>query len=345
MDGPSVSNNMDFISSLVSLDAKTLIAQLADKLENHKAIGSFSTSVYDTAWLAMLTKPDSNGKLALLFPSCFLHLLATQTSNGGWPAYASKIDGLLNTMAATLALKMYQRQPELHGQFSPGSIESRIMKAETSLRAQLRTWDVESCVHVGFEILVPSLLAQIEEHTEEFKFPGRKMLMALNKSKLAKFRPEMLYNKQKTTLIHSLEAFVGNIDVDKVIHHLDEYGSMMASPSATAAYLMNCTQWDKAAESYLQGVISWGSGKGGGGVPSAFPSSIFEISWVSHQLARLYGSANSYVEKITSTFLKVGLSPKDLGLDEVGKIGSYLQSKLDAQGGVVGFGKFPFDAR
>lgn len=54
----------------------------------------------------------------------------------------------------------------------------------------------------------------------------------------------------------------------------------MASPASTAAYLMNATPWDEEAEMYLRKAVKDGPGKGNGAVPSAFPTPIFEISWV-----------------------------------------------------------------
>lgn len=69
------------------------------------------------------------------------------------------------------------------------------------------------------------------------------------------------------------------IDFDKVAHH-KVHGSMMASPSSTAAYLLNVSNWDDEAEAYLRQVIKSGAGRGSGGVPSAYPSMHFEYSWV-----------------------------------------------------------------
>ena len=89
----------------------------------------------------------------------------------------------------------------------------------------------------------------------------------------------MLYKQKQYTVLHSLEALVGKIDFDKIAHHKVS-SSMMASPSATAAYLMYSTKWDEESERYLESVILNGSGRGSGGVPSAFPTPIFELSWV-----------------------------------------------------------------
>ncbi|KAF7904155.1 hypothetical protein EAF00_001489 [Botryotinia globosa] len=72
---------------------------------------------------------------------------------------------------------------------------------------------------------------------------------------MAKFHPEVLYRPTKTTLLHSLEAFIGKIDFDRIVHH-KIHGHFMASPSSTAAYLMNCSVWDQETEVYLRSAIT-----------------------------------------------------------------------------------------
>lgn len=140
----------------------------------------------------------------------------------------------------------------------------QIAKATQHLEERLWNWDVESTVHVGFEILVPSLLGLLELEGYQFQFPARSTLMAFNEQKLAKFDPRLLYNHHQTTLVHSLEAFIGRIDLDRVSHDLHN-GAMMAPPASTAAYLMHCSSWSNAAEEYLRRVIAIGGGRG---VPS-----------------------------------------------------------------------------
>ena len=89
----------------------------------------------------------------------------------------------------------------------------------------------------------------------------------------------MLYGTAKTTLLHSLEVFVGKIDFNK-IHHYLSCGSMMASPLSTAAYLMNFSNGNAEAEAYLRDTILNGGGSASGGVQSVFPCTIFELTWV-----------------------------------------------------------------
>ncbi|KAK0701337.1 hypothetical protein B0T21DRAFT_455875 [Apiosordaria backusii] len=203
--------------------------------------------------------------------------------DGGWPVHESEIDGVLNTLAALVALKEHHAahlEPQIINGFHPDSLEKRIVRAEKILSARLKQWDVETTVHVGFEVVVPALLKALEADETKFDFPGRQKLMLLNQQKLSKLRPEIVYGPQMTTLLHSLEALVGCIDFDRVSHHLDQHGSMLASPASTAAYLMHSSKWDDRAEAYLRTVVSSGSGAGGGGVPGAFPSATFELSWI-----------------------------------------------------------------
>ena len=158
----------------------------------------------------------------------------------------------------------------------------RIARAAASLNSQLSTWDVSTTTHVGFEIIVPAMLDYLKQQDPllAFEFDGRPVLESVNAMKLARFKPEYLYGPVKLTALHSLEAFIGKIDFDRVAHHKVQ-GAMMSSPSSTAAFLMHTSQWDAESEAYLRQVIRSGAGRGCGGVPSAYPSMHFEFTWVS----------------------------------------------------------------
>ena len=234
--------------------------------------------IYDTAWLAMVVKSENEEdtmQSRWLFPSLYYRILECQNPSGAFGQQEDGVDGILNTMAALLALRKLERNPSIVGGPAVLDISERIDQGRAFLESALVSWDVSSTVHVGFEILVPNLINLLHDEGVDFRnFPGYPMLVSLNQQKLAKFQPELLYMQGKTTLIHSLEAFIGHIDFDRVSHHLVN-GAMMNSPSSTAAYLMNCSTWDAGAESYLRFVASER-----GMIPSAFPTSIFETSWV-----------------------------------------------------------------
>lgn len=260
-------------------ESEALVKELAERIDTGRPFGSFSQSIYDTSWLARIRTRGIDSQW--LFPQCFKFLLDSQEDDGGWPVRSSEIDDILNTMASLVAFKEHSSLSDVCGAIADKiELQRRSSLAEAHLRLSLQSWDVQSTVHVGFELLVPSLLELLEEQGVELQFEGRPTLMFMRQRKLLKFRPEILYNQQKTTLVHSLEAFVGRIDFDRVSHHVDRYGSIMASPAATAAYVMYHSVWDEAAVSYLKDVVAYSSGSGTGGVPGAFPSSNFEATWV-----------------------------------------------------------------
>ena len=256
--------------------AKVLVAKLASA-DDH--VGYMSCAVYDTAWVAMVAKPTPAGT-QWLFPACFHYILENQQPDGAWPAYAADIDGILNTAASLLALKKHADTPLQLSTPSSGELNERIVLGIAALGRQLNAWNVDATVHVGFELLVPTLLQLLEDENIRFDFPGQELLKAQNHAKLSGFKLEHLYSKHKSTAIHSLEAFLPTLDYNKIRHHKD-FGALMASPSSTAAYLMSSSPWDDESEAYLHDVVRLGAGQNSGGIPSAFPSTYFEVTWVS----------------------------------------------------------------
>lgn len=252
--------------------AQLLCQDLAYGIEKSN-LCSLTTAIYDTAWLSMICKKEGESA-RWLFPESFQYLLSQQLPSGGWEAYATKEDGILNSLAALLALKRHQTCTD-----SSVEIHDATQSAIVFLEKSLQTMDIDGSLPVGFEVLVPALLAMLESEDIHLSSPATDALLAISKIKMKDFTPELLYGTAETTLLHSLEALVGKIDFNR-IRHRKIAGSMMASPASTAAYLMNVSSWDDEAESYLRKVILEGSGKGGGAVPSVFPTPVFEISWV-----------------------------------------------------------------
>ena len=294
----------------------TFLHQLAEDGKSIGRFSSFSTAVYDTAWLSMVYKPHGDQN-ELLYPSSLTHLYSSQQKDGTWSSHISAIDGILNTLAALLAL-LTRRARTSPAEDIENHLVQRIESARSGLQNLLQDWDVDKAAHVGFEILVPSLLRQLEQHDVHFKFAGRRRLMELHAIKMEKFRPELLYSMPKTTLLHSLEAFVGLIDFDRVSHHCSEEVGMFGSPAATAAYLACASAWDTRAESYLHMVVSASAETGA--VPCAYPTSIFEISWA------------------LSTFLQSrAVSEQDLDAIGTRALRLFLAKTLEQRNGLVGF--------
>lgn len=256
--------------------AQSLVQRLAAGCQNSN-LGSATVTIYDTAWVSMVTKTEG-GEVTWVFPECFQFVLENQLPNGGWQCYSTHDDGLLNTLAALLAIRKQANRNDMRFCPNVSDLEDRISKATTYLRESLQHWDVDESLHVGFEILIPALLSLLESENIQFAFTGRERLERLRAKKLSSFDPEMLY-RAPSTFLHSLEAFIDQIDFDRLSHH-KVYGSMMASPASTAAYLMRSSIWDDEAELYLRKTLREGSGNGTGAVPSVFPMPIFEVSWV-----------------------------------------------------------------
>ncbi|KAK7976643.1 salicylate synthetase [Apiospora arundinis] len=304
-------------------DARSLMRTALDNYTDQHGLGSMSVAVYDTAWVAMVTKVVG-GEKRWLFPECFEYILSSQSEEGGWWVGSdAQIDGILNTASALLALKRHQKQPLQIQQHGTEDLAARVQNATRSLRSQLATWDVSGTAHVGFEIIVPALLTFIEQEDPSvvFEFPSKGELMAIKQKKMSRFRPEFLYGPRKFTALHSLEAFIGKLDFDKVKHH-KVYGSMLGSPSSTAAYLMHASEWDEESEDYIRHVIKFAAGRGSGAVPSAFPSTHFEITWM------------------LSTLVRGGFTYQDLESPELTKMLDILSRSFEAEKGVLGFAPF-----
>ncbi|OGM45785.1 hypothetical protein ABOM_005479 [Aspergillus bombycis] len=281
----------------------------------------FSLSLYDTAWVSMVSKADAMGVRQWVFPEAFAYVLRQQHDNGSWGINASPVDVILNTMAGLLALLEHNVVEAAAGRvgsdIGPANYEERVSRAITALCGALEGWDVQSTLHVGFEILVPCLLQQLAQRGVSLDFPGKQELMKLHQEKLSKFKPEMVISKQQTTLLHSLEGLIGKVEFETLKHHCTKYGGMMGSPASTAAYLMHSPVWDETAERYLRNVVE----KCGscGGVPSGFPTPIFESSWT------------------ISTLLGSGYAIEDFAREDIQAITTYLQKLFEKQHGLLGF--------
>ena len=258
--------------------AATLVAEAAESCNLPTGFSPLSTTIYDTAWVSMVSK-TVHEDARWLFPECFDFLLSRQTADGGWGSFVRKEDGIMNTMAAMLALKLHADAPQYSGCHLPTDVGARISKANAFLQRTLEEWKVEEIVNVGSEILIPSHLQLLQQRGFSYNFPCKETLMSLNRKKLAEFNPQMLYGSLETSLVHSLEAFVGMIDFDKVSHHR-RGGSMMGSPSSTAAFLMYSSSWYEDVEEFLSTVVSEARGLESGGVPTVFPATNFMLSWV-----------------------------------------------------------------
>lgn len=254
--------------------ADCLFEFLASKCSSDPTFGGGSDVVYDTAWAAMVDKPPGSG--SWLFPECFEYILQHQLPSGAWESYITVADGILNTASSLLALKKHMR-------FSPGNEdwEQRSKRAEASLQKLLEVWDVASADQVGVELLVLKHLSMLENEGVKVCFPQNYLLQALYHKKMSKLPAETVHER-RSTLYHSLEAFIGHIDFDKTRQWCADDGSMLSSASSTSAYLMNSSVWDDKAEAFLRKSLNRNGNGKTGGLPSVWPSPVFDTTWVSN---------------------------------------------------------------
>ncbi|THC87203.1 hypothetical protein EYZ11_013351 [Aspergillus tanneri] len=265
----------------------------------------------------MIQKPDIDGNTLPLFPECFQVLLDFQESDGSWCSSISELDGIINTAAALLAL---QSRLSVTHQPLRGDLELRCHKARGALLSMLREWNVDaSDDRVGFEVILPAVLKLLEKHGITFDFPARMTVQTMHEQKVATLYTA-LRGQEQVSLVHSLEAFVGELNYDEIKHMRSAYGDMMASPSSTAAYLMHSSKWDDVAEGYLRKALSHTSAtQVTGSVPNVFPTTIFEIAWT------------------VSTLLDAGFTMDELGLERLHAVRTYLVEAIANMNGVVSF--------
>lgn len=298
--------------------ASTLIGQLINDHDPNYGVGSLTCSVYDTAWVAMVIK-HVDGQKRWLFPSSFEYLLHQQQHDGGWQTSASDADGILNTLAALLAFCRHIGYPlQLT---PPEDLTHKKDRAIYFLETKFSKCDVQSTITATLQPFFSSLLQMLEHEGIHFSFLGRDALMHERGRKTPYQSLATLYGNVRTSAAHNLESRVGEVDFNRVGQH-KICGSMMASPAATAAYLMGCTNWDDEAEAYLQHIVSIGDSKSVGGVPSKFPTTVFEVT------------------SVISTLLENGFTPQDLGARALDNAAGFLYECLQLESGVTGFAPY-----
>lgn len=240
-------------------------------------IGTMSGNIYDTSWISMVRKPTEGGSV-WAFPAAFQAILQEQSPCGSWGGSTSELDCIISTLAALLSLQKHAGDC-CETEFK--DLHSRILRAKQFLQIALKGLDhlLATCtLSVGLEVRLPEILdlLELEEHTFNF---DRTYLTEIQSKKLSKINLETIFNGPQSSLLHSLEAVIRKVDI-KALRHQKVLGSMLASPSATAAYLMYSPMWDDEAEEYIQHAISKDAGRGSGLVAAGYPTTVFEWAWV-----------------------------------------------------------------
>ncbi|KAL4974589.1 terpenoid cyclases/protein prenyltransferase alpha-alpha toroid [Aspergillus desertorum] len=278
-------SNVDYssVAALVATKQRTLSESFAKSYHPTYGLGTMSGNAYDTAWVSMVRKPTEGGKSVWAFPAAFQALLEQQRPCGSWGGTSSELDSITSTLAGLLALQKHAG--DLTAIESESDLSSRIIKAKGWLDTALRGLDdllATSTLTVGVELRIPAILSHLEREGHIFDF-DRTLLTKLESKKLLKINLNTIFSGPQSSLLHSLEAVVEKVDFEALRHH-KVLGSMLASPSATAAYLMYNPVWDDEAEKYIQHAISNGAGHGSGLVAAGYPTTVFEWAWVTTNL-------------------------------------------------------------
>ncbi|KAI1114203.1 Ent-kaurene synthase [Nemania sp. NC0429] len=291
----------------LSKRANMLVAGLTAQLTNRPTRSFLSASVYDTAWLAMVQHPKTSH---WLFPDCFNFILDNPPLGGDWDAHTSRLDRILGTAASLLAVQKHLKTQPLDQ-----NLISRSHEVKKALVTMLESWEFFG----SDQLLVSAHVLMLRDEGVDLKFRGLDRLQEIYQEGISQLPAETAY-KGVSALYHSPAALTGHIDFDKVACSQEENGSIMCSPSYTAVYLMYSPRWDDKAEEYLRNVLK-NCPDLGGGVPSAWPTTVFEASRVFSILTEAAIPVGEHESSIIRGFLEqslaahhgtVGFSPSTL---------------------------------
>lgn len=230
-------------------------------------------TAYDTAWVARLGELDEQ-----LSQPALKWIAENQLPDGSWgvstPCYYH--DRVVCTLSAMVALAKHGRRAADYRRIERGkwALEALARRTPQGLMSNPHG------ATVGFEMIVPTLLAEAEA-LGVIQRQGEGIL-----NKLAAQRAVKLDRLKGYKINRSLSmAFSAEMLGTDMAHLLDvenlqeANGSVACSPSATAYFLSHICPNDQAALNYLREVTC------GGGASYAAPVDIFEPSWALWNLA------------------------------------------------------------
>ena len=231
--------------------------------------GHLSNSAYDTAWVARMGAIDAD-----LSNQALEWICTHQLPDGSWGSKDIYYyhDRVICTLAAMIALTHRGRRAPDKRQIEKGLIA---LEAITSGATNGLALDPNGAT-VGFEMIVPTLIAEAEKlgiiKQQGERILGKmKHLRNLKMQRLAGLRINREY-----TPAFSVEMAGDDkqniIDIDNL---QESNGSVANSPSATAYFAHRLKVGDEKALNYLRTTIRHRNG----GVPFASPSNILERAW------------------------------------------------------------------
>ncbi|MFD0683347.1 hypothetical protein [Actinomadura fibrosa] len=263
--------------------------------------GSFGACPYTTAWLGRLRDPGG----AVRYPRSLRWLVEHQRADGSWGGeVAFPHDRTVCTLAAVVALTDAGASP-------PGRADA-VRAGLAYLRGHSTGWRRAPVGEtMGFELAVPLLLGVASARGLDLPYRDWDDLARTRQGKLELIPRERLLS-EPTSLLYSLEAIGADPAHRALARFSGPDGSLANSPSATAAL------WSAggggAAAGYLDDLARRFPD---GGVPSLYPTEVFETAWVLHNLqragladARRPGAARAarWLRALLGTHGRLGLS-------------------------------------
>ncbi|XP_038689056.1 ent-kaurene synthase, chloroplastic-like isoform X4 [Tripterygium wilfordii] len=244
-------------------ETKERIKKMFDKTE-------LSVSAYDTAWVAMVSSPNS--RQAPCFPECVNWLLDNQLSDGSWglpPHHPLLVkDALSSTLACLLALKRWglgEQQMTKGLQF----IESNF----TSIN------DEEQHAPIGFNIIFPGMIETAMDMNLNLPLRWEDINVMLHNRDLELRRNN--FEGREAYLAYVSEGMGKLQDWEMVMKYQRKNGSLFNSPSTTAAALSHLG--NAGCYHYIHSLVA----KFGNAVPTVYPSDKYALLCMIGSLERL----------------------------------------------------------
>jgi halimadienyl-diphosphate synthase len=223
--------------------------------------GCIGASPYDTAWVARIRDPQSPD--TLLFPKCMEWLLQHQHADGSWGEFAPYT--LLPTMAAMLALA--------HAPQPTDQQQSALQRAREYIVSQQSSWSLTQIDTPFWEFLIPTLHHDLAEAGIDLPIPGLDEFVSQMNAKLQRV-PWQTIGSGHSILTHCMEACPSSVPMEQILLGQSPNGGFGNSVASTAAVVLRGQ--NQAALRLLKYVVE----KSDGGVPTSFPSDVFETAWI-----------------------------------------------------------------
>jgi len=276
-----------------------MLERAASELLGSLHSGSMSDTAYDTAWVARVHDPRTAAVSA--FPTALDWLVRRQHPDGSWGGTIPVLhDRVVSTLSAAITLA------ERPGTNHAGAVA----RAEAYLAPALIRLDQEAVETVGFELVMPPLLASAHRLGLSLPYEQCSPIYELRADKMRRLPIGFIYSGP-TPLTHSLEFLGDDLQPDLARRCQASNGSFGASPSATAFFLTH--QWDENAAVYLRAVLAL---SGTGGACNVFPFEIFERGWVLSHLGSLARRVSGYRQHLAE--LAAAWSPVGVGFTSIG---------------------------